>query len=158
MPRFLFARLIDLADGEQNVKANRRFLRTRELQSDESLLGYYFRGGQLLIGFLRTVEQSPESLKSARRTSDAEIVEVVSQLKEPLVRRAILGQFLTLSGDVGKMHERKIPPRFEKSILDPHDPRFDIVSQENEIVTIKYGGHALALISGSGPCLGPSAL
>jgi hypothetical protein len=51
---------------------------------------------------------------------------------------------------VGKMHERKIPPRFEKrNILDPHDPRFDIVSQENEIVTIKYGGHALALISGS---------
>jgi hypothetical protein len=52
---------------------------------------------------------------------------------------------------VRKMDERKIPVGFEKrNVLNPHDPRFDIVSQENEIVTIKYGGHALALISGSG--------
>ena len=52
---------------------------------------------------------------------------------------------------IGKMDERNILPRFEKrNIFDPHDPRFDIVSQENEIVTIEYGGHALALISGSG--------
>lgn len=52
---------------------------------------------------------------------------------------------------IGEMDERRILPRFEKSnILDPHDPRIDIVSQENEIVTIKYGGHALTLISGSG--------
>jgi hypothetical protein len=52
---------------------------------------------------------------------------------------------------VGNMDERKTPARFEeRDALNPHDPRFDIVSQENEIVTIKYGGHALALISGSG--------
>ena len=52
---------------------------------------------------------------------------------------------------VRKMDERKIPVGFEKrNVLNPHDPIFDIVSQENEIVTIKYGGHALALISGSG--------
>jgi len=31
---------------------------------------------------------------------------------------------------IGEMDERRILPRFEKSnILDPHDPRFDIVSQ-----------------------------
>jgi hypothetical protein len=52
---------------------------------------------------------------------------------------------------VRKMDERKIPVGFEKrNVLNPHDPIFDIVSQENEMVTIKYGGHALALISGSG--------
>jgi hypothetical protein len=52
---------------------------------------------------------------------------------------------------VGKMDERKIPVGFEKrNVLNPHDPIFDIVIQENEIVTIKYGVHALALISGSG--------
>ena len=52
---------------------------------------------------------------------------------------------------VGKMHERKIPTRFkQRNVLDPHDPTFDIVSQEDEIVTIEYGGQALlALISGS---------
>ena len=51
----------------------------------------------------------------------------------------------------GKMHERKIPTRFEKrNVLGPHDPTFDIVSQKDEIVTIKYGGQALlALISWS---------
>jgi hypothetical protein len=49
------------------------------------------------------------------------------------------------------MDKRKIVARFEKrNILDPKDPKSDIVSQENEIVTMKYGGHALALISGSG--------
>ena len=49
------------------------------------------------------------------------------------------------------MDERKIPVGFEKrNVLNPHDPIYDIVSQENEIVTMKYGGHALALISGSG--------
>jgi hypothetical protein len=52
------------------------------------------------------------------------------------------------------MDKRKILARFEKrNILDPKDPRSDIVSQENEIVTMKYGGHALALISGSGQAL-----
>jgi len=52
---------------------------------------------------------------------------------------------------VRKMDERKIPVGFEKrNVLNPHDPIFDIVSQENEIVTMKYGGHALALISVSG--------
>jgi hypothetical protein len=52
---------------------------------------------------------------------------------------------------VRKMDERKIPVGFEeRNVLNPHDPIFDIVSQENEIVTRKYGGHALALISGSG--------
>jgi hypothetical protein len=51
---------------------------------------------------------------------------------------------------VGKMDARKIPARFEKiNVLDSHDPTFDIVSQENEIVTMKYGG----LRSGAGdPC------
>jgi hypothetical protein len=52
---------------------------------------------------------------------------------------------------VRKMDERKIPVGFEKrNVLNPHDPIFGIVSQESEIVTIKYGGHTLALISGSG--------
>jgi hypothetical protein len=42
---------------------------------------------------------------------------------------------------VRKMDERVIPVGFEKrNVLNPHDPRFDIVSQENEIVTRKYGG------------------
>jgi hypothetical protein len=37
---------------------------------------------------------------------------------------------------VRKMDEGKIPVGFEKrNVLDPHDPRIDIVSQENEIVT-----------------------
>jgi hypothetical protein len=53
-----------------------------------------------------------------------------------------------------KMHERTIPPRLQKrDVLDPHDPRFAIVSQENEIVTIKCGEHALALNSGRGQAL-----
>jgi hypothetical protein len=49
------------------------------------------------------------------------------------------------------MDERIILARFEKrNVRDPHDPTFDIVSQENEIVTMKYGGLAfLALRSGS---------
>jgi hypothetical protein len=52
------------------------------------------------------------------------------------------------------MDKRKILARFEKrNILDPKDPKSDIVSQENEIVTMKYGGHALALIGGSGQAL-----
>ena len=49
------------------------------------------------------------------------------------------------------MDERKILARFEKrNILDSNDPVFDIIIQQNEIVTTKYGGDALALISGSG--------
>jgi hypothetical protein len=49
------------------------------------------------------------------------------------------------------MHDRKIPARFEKrNVPDPHDPMFDIVIQQNEIVTMKYGGLAfLALHSES---------
>ena len=55
---------------------------------------------------------------------------------------------------IREMDERKIPARFEKrNVLDSHDPIFDIVIQQNEIVTMKYGGHALALISGSGQAL-----
>jgi hypothetical protein len=52
---------------------------------------------------------------------------------------------------VGKMGDRKILVGFEKrNVLDPHDPMFDIVIQQNEIVTMKYGGLAfLALHSGS---------
>jgi len=43
---------------------------------------------------------------------------------------------------------------FEKrNILDSNDPMFDIIIQQNEIVTTKYGGDALALISGSGQAL-----
>jgi hypothetical protein len=51
----------------------------------------------------------------------------------------------------GKMDERKIPARFEKrNVFDPHDPTFDTVSQENEIVPMKYDGLAfLAFRSGS---------
>jgi hypothetical protein len=49
------------------------------------------------------------------------------------------------------MEKRKILAPFEKrNMPDSTDPRFDIVSQENEIVTMNYGGHALALITGSG--------
>ena len=52
---------------------------------------------------------------------------------------------------VRKMDERKIPVGFEKrNVLGSHHRTFHIVCQENEIVTMKYGGHALALISGSG--------
>jgi hypothetical protein len=52
------------------------------------------------------------------------------------------------------MDKRKILAGFEKrNILDPKDPNSDIVSQENEIVTMKYGGHTLALISGGGQAL-----
>jgi hypothetical protein len=52
---------------------------------------------------------------------------------------------------VRKMDERKTPVCFEKrNVLNSHDPIYDIVSQENEIVAMKYGGHALALISGNG--------
>ena len=55
---------------------------------------------------------------------------------------------------IEEMDERTVTARFEKrNVLDPHDPRFAIVSQENEIVTIKYGGHALALNRGSGQAL-----
>jgi hypothetical protein len=52
------------------------------------------------------------------------------------------------------MGERKILARFEKrNILDSNDPVFDIIIQQNEIVTTKYGGDALALINGSGQAL-----
>ena len=38
----------------------------------------------------------------------------------------------------GKMDKRKIPARFEKSdVVNPHNPRLDIVGQENKIVAIK---------------------
>ena len=52
---------------------------------------------------------------------------------------------------IEEMHERTIAARFEKrNVLDAHDPRFDIVIQQNEIVTMKYGRLAfLALHSGS---------
>jgi hypothetical protein len=48
------------------------------------------------------------------------------------------------------MDERKILARFEKrNILDPNDPKSDIVSQQNEIITTKYGRLAyLALRNG----------
>ena len=46
------------------------------------------------------------------------------------------------------MDERKILARFEKrNILDPNDATFHTVSQQNEIVAMKYGG--LAFLSGS---------
>jgi hypothetical protein len=44
---------------------------------------------------------------------------------------------------VGKMDERKFPVGFEKrNVLGSHHRTFHIVSQENEIVTIKYGRFA----------------
>jgi hypothetical protein len=48
------------------------------------------------------------------------------------------------------MDERKILARFEKrNIFDPNDPKSDIVSQQNEIITAKYGRLAfLALRNG----------
>ena len=52
---------------------------------------------------------------------------------------------------IEEMDERTITARFEKrNVLDAHDPTFDIVIQQNEIVTMKCGGLAfLALHSGS---------
>jgi len=52
---------------------------------------------------------------------------------------------------IEEMHERTIAARFEKrNVLDAHDPTFDIVIQQNEIVTVKYGRLALlSLHSGS---------
>ena len=52
---------------------------------------------------------------------------------------------------IEEMHERAIAARFEKrNVLDAHDPTFDIVIQQNEIVTVKYGRLALlSLHSGS---------
>ena len=42
---------------------------------------------------------------------------------------------------IREMDERKILARFEKrNILDSNDPMFDIIIQQNEIVTMKYGG------------------
>jgi hypothetical protein len=50
---------------------------------------------------------------------------------------------------VGKMHERKIPTCFEKrNVLDPHDPTFEIVSQEHKMITIKYSGQSLLALVG----------
>jgi hypothetical protein len=44
---------------------------------------------------------------------------------------------------VRKMDERKIPVGFQKrNVLGSHHRTFHIVSQENEIVTTKYGGFA----------------
>jgi hypothetical protein len=52
------------------------------------------------------------------------------------------------------MDERGIPECLKNgNVIDPREPTFAMVSQENEIVRIKYGGHALALISGSGQAL-----
>ena len=51
---------------------------------------------------------------------------------------------------IREMDDRKILARFEKrNVFDPNDPMFDIVIQQNEIVTMKYCGLALALHSGS---------
>lgn len=52
------------------------------------------------------------------------------------------------------MDERGIPERLKNgNVIDLREPTFAIVSQENEIVRIKYGGHARALISESGQAL-----
>ena len=57
---------------------------------------------------------------------------------------------------IQEMDERTITARFEKrNVLDPNDPTFHIVIQQNEIVTMKYGGLAfLALHTGSRRSLG----
>jgi hypothetical protein len=40
---------------------------------------------------------------------------------------------------LGEMDERGIPERFENgNVLDPREPTFAIVGQENETVTMKY--------------------
>ena len=47
------------------------------------------------------------------------------------------------------MDKRKIPARFEKSnVIDPHNPAFDIVSQENEIIAIKQISWLVSLTHG----------
>ena len=39
-----------------------------------------------------------------------------------------------------KMHERTIPPRFQKrDVLDPHDPSLGVVCQEGKVVPPKSG-------------------
>jgi hypothetical protein len=59
---------------------------------------------------------------------------------------------------VGKMHERKIPTCFEKrNVLDPHDPTFEIVSQEHKMITIKYSGN-LSSLSSAGVSIGRSRI
>ena len=52
---------------------------------------------------------------------------------------------------IEEMDERMIKARFKKrNVLDPYDPTFHPVSQQNEIVAMKYRGLAfLALHSGS---------
>jgi hypothetical protein len=52
---------------------------------------------------------------------------------------------------IEEMDERIIQARFKKrNVLDPNDATFHTVSQQNEIVAMKYGGLAfLALHSGS---------
>ena len=52
---------------------------------------------------------------------------------------------------IEEMDERMIKARFKKrNVLDPYDPTFHTVSQQNEIVAMKYRGLAfLALHSGS---------
>jgi hypothetical protein len=51
---------------------------------------------------------------------------------------------------ISEMDKRKILARFEKrNVFDPNDPMFDIVIQQNEIVTMKFCGLALALHSES---------
>ena len=52
---------------------------------------------------------------------------------------------------IEEMDERTIKARFKKrNVLDPNDATFHTVSQQNEIVAMKYGGLAfLALHRGS---------
>jgi hypothetical protein len=52
---------------------------------------------------------------------------------------------------IEEMDERTIKVRFKKrNILDPYDPTFPAVSQQNEIIAMKYRWRAfLALHSGS---------
>ncbi len=44
---------------------------------------------------------------------------------------------------IEEMDKRTITARFEeRNVLDPHDPTFDIVIQQNKIVAMKHGGLA----------------
>jgi hypothetical protein len=55
---------------------------------------------------------------------------------------------------IQEMDERTITTRFEKrNVLDAHDPTFDIVIQQNEIVTMKYGGLAFLALRESSRAL-----
>jgi hypothetical protein len=56
---------------------------------------------------------------------------------------------------IEEMDERTLTARFEKrNVLDPHDPTFDIVIQQNEIVHSEWRHRHLRVRVSDAPCLG----